>query len=170
MTTETEFPDYQIAIYSTGLQIYADAVAPLAASAPSEGDGRITPPGVVLSACDASTEEQAIRLSHAYRFSQSSPQQRMYLVEGAVSYVCDLEQETLLRFGPYPVRAEQPDLAQLMAEHEAAVLARNVQDCQFDYRPGVAYRTALVTLRLNLAREEVGDVRLIRQVAMDNQP
>lgn len=97
------------------------------------------------------------------QFPLPSPSHRFQVVEGPVSYVCDLGARTLTRFWGYAIGA-------LPATGSSALLASNVTQCQFAYDPlVVANRAGLVTLRLTLARQ--GEtVNLYEAVHVSNVP
>lgn len=153
----------RVAIHPTGSVVWADA-----ASATSPGT--ITPAGTTITVLDDGDEDQ-LQLSAPFRFRFASPSQRMYLVDGPVSYLCDTAAGTLERFAGYAIAAAQPTdpgLAPLSAVGGARV-ANRVTACDFGYQPGTPTRTALLTLALSVS--EAGEtVRLLHQVHVENSP
>lgn len=134
------------------------------------GDGVLTPANVAvnLSPVPATslvggTTEYRVALDPPHRFPFNSPTRRIFLVRGPVSYVCAAGE--LRRHADYPLSAAQP----LTPPGPAAVVARDVESCEFRFAPGTAQRNAVVSLALTLQREQER-VRLVRQVHVDNSP
>jgi MSHA biogenesis protein MshO len=100
-----------------------------------------------------------------HRFPYASPQRRLFLVEGPVSWICDTAGGTLLRYAAYPVAAVQPVPPAVAPE----MVVKHVEACAFQYTAGTAQRNSVATLALVLASG--GErVRLVRQVHVENVP
>jgi MSHA biogenesis protein MshO len=95
-----------------------------------------------------------------------SPGNRFHVVEGPVTYVCDLGAGTLTRYWGYAIVAAQ---AAPPAGGSSAMLADRVTACDFSYTAGAASRAGLVTLRLTLARDGES-VTLYHAVHVSNVP
>ena len=109
--------------------------------------------------------------SYHWHFPLRSPQQRFYIVDGPVSYVCDPASGTLRRYWGYPINAGQPvnPAAVPLAGTTSALLADHVKSCFFDYRPGTSSRSGLLTV--TLAISEAGEtVALFQQAHVVNAP
>ena len=134
----------------------------------------ITPPGTQIDiTTDAIPGEDNVRLVPAFRFAFGSPRQRVFLVDGPVSYLCDTVNGTLTRFSGYAITTNQSDrdtAAELIgAGAAAALVSDNVSACGFAYSPGTAQRAGLVTISLSVASS--GEtVSLLHQVHLDNAP
>lgn len=153
----------RIAIYSTDPGVHAEAAA-------NGSSGTITPAATTISLA-ATGEEHQVSLSQPFSFSWESPQQRLYLVDGPVSYVCDLTNRQLLRFAGYDYQATAPTLADFAALGiTGRVVARNLSACQFHYDPGTSTRAGLLGLDLRLQNPQGERVRLLRQVHVENSP
>lgn len=133
-------------------------------------DGVLTPAAVAvnLSPVPATSvvsgaTEYRVAMTPPHRFPFDSPTRRVFLVQGPVSYVCALGE--LRRYAGYAPGAGQP----VPPPGTPAVIARDVESCDFQYSPGTAQRNAVVYLALTLARDEER-VRLMRQVQVDNSP
>ncbi|MCE4555868.1 PulJ/GspJ family protein [Roseateles cellulosilyticus] len=95
-----------------------------------------------------------------------APPYRVYAIEQPVTYRCDTTAETLTRYSGYGFLATQPDLP---SGGSAAVLARHVKSCSFDYGSAAAVGYGVVTLRLQLGAQ--GEtVSLYHAVHVDNLP
>lgn len=153
----------RIAIFPTSTAIYSDAAL-------GADPGLITPAGNAITIADDGDEDQ-IRLAAAHQFRFESPGKRLFVVEGPVTYLCDLAQGTLTRFSRYAISQAQPLVAGAapLAAAESGRIANHVTACRFVYQPGTPQRAALMTLELTLA--EAGErVRLLHQVHVENTP
>ncbi len=103
----------------------------------------------------------------AKQFSLASPGSRFQVVEGPVSYVCDPASGTLTRYWGYAIAAAQPTT--FAATTPRALLADRVGSCHFTYQPGVTERGGLVSLTLELSRDNER-VRLYASTQVGNQP
>lgn len=108
-------------------------------------------------------------------FPATSPGQRFYITDSAVSFLCDAAGGEIRRYWGYTRRAAHGDVdthAELVAlsnPAEHALLADRVAACQFTYAPGTPTRNAVLTIRLALA--EAGEtVTLLEQVSVSNLP
>jgi MSHA biogenesis protein MshO len=108
-------------------------------------------------------------------FPAQSPGQRFFVTDTAVSILCDPAQGSVRRYWGYSHRASQSDVdthAELLAlgnPAEHALMANDVQSCQFQYSPGTPTRNAVLTLRLSVA--EAGEtITLMEQVSVSNLP
>jgi MSHA biogenesis protein MshO len=156
--------DHFLAIYNVGVP-GADAY---------ELDGVITPPGTQITiTADAAAVRDLVRLAPAFQFSFGSPGQRVFLVDGPVTWLCDAAAGTLTRYTGYAIAASQADrdsAAELEAAGaRAAVIARDVASCDFSHAPGTLRRAALLAARLELSRD--GErVVLLHQSHVVNAP
>lgn len=134
----------------------------------------ITPPGMTISiAADTTPGEDRVTLSAPFRFAYESPTQRVFLVEGPVTYLCDAVLGTLTRYEDYDIRTNQSDVdthGELLGEGAtASLMANEVTGCSFDYSPGTAERAGLVSLQIVVSSQ--GErVSLLSQVHVDNVP
>ncbi len=110
-------------------------------------------------------------LMAAKQFPLASPGNRFQVVQGPVSYVCDLATGTLWRYWGYPIQLTQPDAASLpgLAGVQAARLATQVSGCSFRYLEGVTERSAMLELLLTLT-DGGESVTLYHTVHVDNEP
>ena len=120
---------------------------------------------------DRAAGAQAAVSIASFKFPLASPGNRFQVVQGAVSYACDLGTGTLWRYWNYPVQAAQPNAATLpgMAGPNAARLATYVTGCAFRYVEGVTERSGLLELQLTL-EDEGEKVTLYHTVHVNNVP
>lgn len=153
----------RVAIYPTGSDVWSAAAANASPSI-------ISAAGNAVTLVDDGDEDQ-LTLASAHRFSLGSPQGRLYLVDGPVTYLCDATAAALWRVDRYAVAAAQPTSlgAAPLAAGAAARAADRVERCAFDYVPGTPSRSGLVTLEVVIASEDER-VRLLHQVPIPNAP
>jgi len=99
------------------------------------------------------------------QFPLQSPYQRFFLVDQAVSYVCDLSAGTLMRYAGYAITEPQPTAGL----GTGSLLANHVTDCDFTYSGGSSQRAGLVTLQLALT-DQGETISLLQQTHVDNAP
>lgn len=134
----------------------------------------ITPPGTQIDiSADAIPGEDNVRISPPFKFAYASPGQRIFLVDGPVTYLCDTAAGTLVRYWDYAISDDQANrnsAAELLAAGaNATVVANKVSNCSMDYAPGTAQRAGLVSIAL--AVTDTGEtVSLLHQVHVDNVP
>lgn len=136
----------------------------------------ITPAATSVSIGPCVNGETQITLSAPFKFAYGSPQQRVYLVTGPVSYVCNGSTGTLTRYSGYTIDNSQPTSAGDFDGGTSALVAENLSSCIFSYNPGTAERAGLVTLDITVSRSDpafssnVERVRLLYQVHVENAP
>src|SRR6202049_3067662 len=119
----------------------------------------------------ATANQDLVTLSPPFQFAFGSPGQRVYLVSGPVSYLCDTVAATLTRYSVYTIASPQPASAAALnaAGASSALVASNVAGCQFVLNAGTAQRNALATLTLQIAQSGES-VQLLHQVQVVNAP
>lgn len=135
----------------------------------------ITPAGTTVITIDAdgASGEDRVTVSPPFRFAYASPTQRVFLVDGAVSYLCDTVAGTLTRYSGYGIELDHGDVdthGELLAAGAAvSLMADRVAGCSFQYTPGTAERAGLVSLQIAVSAQ--GEtVSLLSQVHVDNVP
>ena len=134
----------------------------------------ITPPGTRIDiAAGAAPGEDRVTLSPAFRFAYGSPTQRVYLVDGPVTYLCDPVGGTLTRYQGYSIAANQAardSNAELLgAGAPASLMANQLSACAVTYTAGTAERAGLVSLEVTVSSQ--GEtVSLLSQAHVDNVP
>ena len=134
----------------------------------------ITPVGTTISiAVDGSTGEDRVTLTPAFRFAYPSPTQRVFLLDGPVTYLCDTVAGTLMRYQGYAIAAAQASRDShgelLGAGASASLMANQLVGCTFTYTAGTAERAGLVSLQFTV-RSQGESVSLLSQVHVDNVP
>lgn len=134
----------------------------------------VTPTGTTLTiSADGVTGEDRVTVAPAFRFAYGSPTQRVFLLEGPVTYLCDAMAGTLMRYQGYAIAASQADRDShgelLAAGATASLMANQLSACAFSYAPGTAERAGLVSLEFTVSAQ--GErVSLLSQVHVDNVP
>jgi MSHA biogenesis protein MshO len=134
----------------------------------------MTPPGRTITiAADGATGEDRVTVTPGFHFAYASPTQRVFLVDGAVSYLCDTVSGTLTRYRGYAIDASQANRdshGELVgAGATASLMADQIAGCSFLYTPGTAERAGLVTLEITV-RAQGETVSLLSQAHVDNVP
>ena len=118
-----------------------------------------------------------VTMTPTYRFNSHTSNQRIYVVETPVSYLCTANATnpaagTLTRYYNYPLyNPTQPTTAAAFTALNAssALVADHVSACSLTTTTGEVRTRALATFTLTLA-EEGEEVRLVHQVMVDNSP
>jgi MSHA biogenesis protein MshO len=134
----------------------------------------ITPPGTQIDIdADATPGEDNVRISPAFKFAFASPGQRVFIVDGPVTYLCDQAAGTLFRYANYAITSDQADRnsdAELLAAGaDATLIANRISSCNMNYAPGTAQRAGLVSIALAVT-DTAETVSLLHQVHVDNVP
>ena len=115
-------------------------------------------------------EHQILPIGGAtFRFRYASPNQRVFVVDTPVSYVCNAGANgNIMRYSNYPITAAQQSTP---VGTTPVLLSMPVTACSFSYSPGTNQRAGLVTLDITVADAASGEqVRLLYQVHVDNSP
>lgn len=134
----------------------------------------ITPPGTRIDIVnDTIANEDHVTLVPPFRFAYASPAQRLFLVSGPLTYLCDPVAGTLTRYSGYAIATDQTTRdsdAELMGAGAASSLITDrISGCDFNYTPGTAQRAGLVSARIEVA--DSGErVALLHQVHVVNVP
>ncbi len=129
------------------------------------GDNRAT---LNAGASSAAPGAENIVLNAPFLYPQASPQQRFFIVDTPVSYVCDLVAGTLTRYAGYPIGSPAGNTTAVPAGTDALV-AEHLTGCSFSYSPGTSQRAALATLELTI-QDQGERVNLLHQVHVVNAP
>ncbi len=142
-------PQGELVIYNLG-QSLADAYA---------GDNRATVANTATTSL--------IKLTTAKHFPLQSSQQRFFIIDTPITYLCDTDTGHLLRYSGYTITAAQPNPP---AGVSGQLQVNQLSDCSFSYTSATANRGGLLTLQLDLTDASGESVRLIHQVHVDNLP
>jgi MSHA biogenesis protein MshO len=134
----------------------------------------VTPAGTTIAIdADASTGEDRVTVTPAFRFAYPSPTQRVFLLDGPVTYLCDTIAGTLLRYSGYSIdrnQANRDSAGELIgAGASQSLMANQISSCAFTYTAGTSERAGLVTLQIAVSSQ--GEtVSLLQQIHVDNVP
>jgi MSHA biogenesis protein MshO len=132
----------------------------------------ITPAGTTITiSAGATANQDLVTLTPAFQFAYGSPEKRVYLVSGPVSYLCDTSAGTLTRYTGYAIQSTEPTSAAALSAAGAAsaLVASNVSACSFTYSAGTAQRNALATLTVQVTQSGES-VQLLNEVQVVNAP
>jgi len=131
----------------------------------------------VSSASDpAEDDEPRISLSLPFQFSQQSPGQRIFFINGPISYICSTGNRTLTRYDRYPYQNDtsQPTTDATFqtvsfASVQSGLVVSQLSACNFSYDPGSSQRGGIVTIQIEI--ENSGEkITLFHQVHVLNVP
>ncbi len=114
-----------------------------------------------------------ITIAPGFQFAFESPNQRFFIVDTPVTYLCDTAARTLTRYDGYNLTAAQidTDVNLLAAGATSALVANNITACTIDYQTGTSLRAGLVTLALTVSDVATNErIRLLHEVHVDNVP
>lgn len=171
--SSTQTPRTRLAIYNqgvTGADAYADAnllAGSYVMTNPSVVNFTINGDGYLPQA-----DEQQITPSAgaSFKFKYASPNQRAYVVDTPISYVCNAGSNgNITRYSSYPITAAQQTTP--AGATNTALLSTPVTACNFTYSAGTSQRAGLVTLDITVTDASSGEqVRLLYQAHVDNSP
>lgn len=106
-----------------------------------------------------------------WRFPAASPNNRFFVVDTPVSFVCDSGTGELLMYQNYNIQSTQPLTAAAFGS-TGAVLADRVSNCgnnTFSYNAGAGVRYGLVVMRLTISADGE-NIALLQQTHVLNAP
>jgi MSHA biogenesis protein MshO len=145
------------------LEIYADAFG-------AGNVGMMSAAGVTVTDSPDIAGEHRVDLTVAHQFEYQSPGQRLFVVDGPVSYLCDGTSRQLNRYAGYGFSTTQRTTEAQFPSVARATVATDIAACEIDYDPGTATRSGLITLALTVRDAAGEEVRLLHQVHVDNVP
>ena len=161
---EIALPGQRLVIYNTSSpNFYINVMA-------VGGAGVVTPSTSALTLSQNGIE-QRIGINPGFQFSQSSPGQRVFLIDGPISYICDPSagQTKMTRYSGYNFQLNQPTTAASFGGQNGDV-ATQLSACSISYDPGTAQRGGIVTLSLTLSDGTGEAITLLHQVHVVNVP
>lgn len=108
-------------------------------------------------------------------FPAASPEQRFFIVDSPVTFLCDLSNGTVRRYEgyslthPHSAADEHAELLALGNPAEHALLGDRIEACSFSYSPGTPTRNGLLTVSIRVSEAGEG-VTLLEQVHVTNSP
>ena len=133
-------------------------------------------PGIVTTNSIALTlvpgVEDHITLAPAFQFSQQSPGQRIFVIDGPISYICDGAAGTLIRYDRYLYQSPQETSGAMLlaANAESGQVVSQLASCNFNYDAGSTQRGGMVTMDIVLDDTTGESISLLHQVHVVNVP
>jgi MSHA biogenesis protein MshO len=160
----------RLVVYNT---VAADFYIGAAASA---NVGVVTPAGTAFSTT-TTNDEQRINMTPGFRFSEQSPAQRIFLIDGPISYVCDpsVGNTNMVRYSGYAFQSTQLTtgtalLALTTPTPASGDVVTQVSTCDIGYASGAAQRGGIITISLTLSDSTGESISLLHQVHVLNAP
>ncbi|MCH8177097.1 MAG: prepilin-type N-terminal cleavage/methylation domain-containing protein [Proteobacteria bacterium] len=152
----------RLVIYNTVPDnFYADAVS-------NNNPGIVTPSTTTL-ILTANGNEHHLTMAPAFQFSQQSPGQRAFIVDGPISYICTPASRNMTRYSNYAYQDPQPTAAPVGGAASGLVVTQ-LAACSISYQAGAAQRGGLVTIEITLDDASGESITLLHQVHVDNVP
>ncbi|MFT5221226.1 MAG: MSHA biogenesis protein MshO [Planctomycetota bacterium] len=117
-----------------------------------------------------SSEEDYLIFSDAFMFTRKSPGQRLFVVDGPVSYICDLATSRITRYSGYSFAASQPTVAADFSGGSSGVVVSQINSCAINYDVGSAQRGGIVTTSITLTSAASENITLLHQIHVANLP
>jgi MSHA biogenesis protein MshO len=156
------------------LVIYSIGPTNFYTTASSDNDAGIVTPAKSKLTLSQIGLEQHLEIDQEFQFTERSPGQRSFLIDGPVSYICDLSgQKKMTRYTNYPFQSQQPttDAAfSLLSDIKQGTVATQLKYCSITYDAGTAQRNGVVTLSITLSDDTDEGVTLLHQVHVVNVP
>lgn len=155
----------RVVIYNTApTDIYVDINA-------VTGSGIVTSSATTLTLSDNAGEHH-INMNPAFQFTQQSPGQRAFVIDGAISYVCNPSARTITRYDSYLYQTTQlgTDASLLALGPEWGRVVTQVDSCSINYDAGTASRGGIVSISITLNDNTGESISLLHQVHVVNVP
>ena len=161
----------RLVIYNTvSTSFYSDVTA-------TGNSGIVTPTGSILTLSQNGIE-QNLNINPGFQFTQQSPGQRAFFVDGPISYICDpsTSQTRITRFDNYAFQSTQPTTAATFSglptppAFQTGDVATQISACSISYASGTARRGGIITLGLTLNDPTGEAITLLHQVHVVNVP
>ena len=156
----------RIVIYNTApATLYQDARL-------GNNPGIVTPAGasLTLSTSVLYPNEQHVNIDlgggAGFQFAQQSPGQRLFVIDGPVSYVCNTATRQMLRHSGYGYN----DAQTLTPGGTTVTVATQVLGCGMTYDPGTSQRGGILSIDITLGDPAGEQVTLLHQVHVENVP
>ena len=87
-----------------------------------------------------------------FQFAQQSPGQRVFVIDGPTSYICDPATNRMLRYSNYAFSAAQPTPP---VGGTSGVVISQLSGCSMTYSPGTSQRGGILTIEITSHRSRV---------------
>lgn len=161
----------RVVIYNTApSDIYQDVNSLAASGIVTSGATTLT----ITTDTSGPDAEHHVNMNPAFQFTQQSPGQRLFVIDGAISYICNPGTRRITRYDSYAYQTFQPvsdaALAALTGVESGRVVTQ-VASCSINYDPGTATRGGIVSLRIVLDDNDTGEaISLLHQIHVVNVP
>lgn len=88
-------------------------------------------------------------------FPLESPNENFYVVDKPITYMCDKENKTLVKYWGYTINSSQPvdNLSSPLLTSKSTLIANNITDCNFVYNQGENTRNGIITIVVTLSNK-----------------
>ena len=154
----------RLVIYNTSAAgIYTDAAL-------NNNPGIVTTAGTALSLSTVTPAtddpEHRVNMNPAFQFAQQSPGQRVFVIDGPTSYICNPATNQIVRYSNYAFSAAQPIPP---VGGSTGVVISQLSGCNMTYTPGTSQRGGILTVEITIA-DSGESISLLHQVHVVNVP
>jgi MSHA biogenesis protein MshO len=166
--TQVQLTDQRLVIYNTeSSSFYTDVTA-------TGNTGIVTPIGTILTLSQDGIE-QHLNINPGFKFSEGSPSQRAYFVDGPISYICDPSagQTKIIRYSDYAFQKDQPDTwftTLPKPTFKSGDVVTQLSACGIAYEAGTAQRGGIITINMTLEDPTGEAITILHQVHVMNAP
>jgi len=88
-------------------------------------------------------------------FPLESPNENFYVVDKPITYMCDKDTKTVIKYWSYAINTTQPvnNLATPLLTSKSTLIANNVANCNFIYNQGENTRNGIVTIIVTVSNK-----------------
>ena len=154
----------RLVIYNTSAAgIYTDAAL-------NNNPGIVTTVGTTLglSTVTPATDdpEHRVNMNPAFQFAQQSPGQRVFVIDGPTSYICNPATNQIVRYNNYAFSAAQPTPP---VGGSSGVVISQLSGCNMTYTSGTSQRGGILTVEITIT-DSGESISLLHQVHVVNVP
>jgi MSHA biogenesis protein MshO len=114
--------------------------------------------------------EQHITISSDFEFSQQSPGQRLFVVDGPTSYICDIDSGRIERYSGYGFDEFQPTSPADFSGGSSDTVITQLIGCSMIFQAGTSQRGGILTVQLTIGDGSGEDINLLHQIHVVNVP
>jgi len=166
--TQVQLTGQRLVIYNTQSgDFYRDVTA-------TGSSGIVTPIGTILTLSQNGIE-QHLNINPGFKFSEGSPGQRAYFIDGPISYICDPSagKTNIIRYSDYAFQKDQPDTwftTSPIPTFKSGDVVTQISACGIAYEAGTAQRGGIITINMTLNDPTGEAITLLHQIHVQNVP
>ncbi|MFT5548282.1 MAG: MSHA biogenesis protein MshO [Candidatus Azotimanducaceae bacterium] len=166
--TQVQLTGQRLVIYNTQSgSFYTDVTA-------TGNIGIVTPIDTVLTLSQDGIE-QHLNINPGFKFTEGSPDQRAYFIDGPISYICDPSagKTNIIRYSDYAFQKDQPDTwftTLPIPTFKSGDVVTQILACGIGYESGTAQRGGIITINMTLGDPSGEAMTILTQIHVQNVP